>query len=203
MDYGDSLAAQEYSCESWISAFPTKFIINPGQEQVVHMSVSAPDSLKDGIYWSRLITVSQPQQRFVDTVRSGISANIIFVFRQITSVLFEKGQLRTGIGIDGLRSSQDSASEDIYAELGRTGNSPFLGTVGISVSDAAGNVVYSNMSLIAVYMNFVKKFSVPLSMLKPGNYSAVVTLTSDRPDIPPADQLKTSPVSKSFTFVVK
>lgn len=203
MDYKDTTAETKFSCASWLTAFPTKFILNPGQEQVVHMSVSAPDSLRDGVYWSRLVTVSQPQQKFVDTVRAGISANIIFVFRQITSVLFEKGALKAGVDVEGLHASQDSASEDVYASLTRTGNAPFLGTVSVSVSNGAGNVVYAKESLIAVYMSFIKKFSIPLDKLTPGIYTATVRLTSERDDIPPEHQLKSPPVSKTFSFTVK
>ena len=204
MDYNDSTGrAKDYSCASWLSAFPTKFILNPGLEQVVHMSVSSPDSLNDGVYWSRLVTISQPQQRFVGKVKSGITANIIFVFRQITSVMYEKGKLATGIQIDGFHAAQDSASVNLYADLKRTGNSPFLGTVSIHVSNQDGDIVYANEGLIAVYMSFVKSFGIPLSKLPAGNYSATLTLSTNRSDIPPNQQLKMIPVSKSFAFTVK
>lgn len=203
MDYNDSTGtAKNFSCASWLNAFPTKFILNPGQEQVVHMSVSAPDSLNEGVYWSRLVTVSQPQQRFVDKVKTGITANIIFVFRQVTSVLFEKGNLSTGIHIERLHESQDTSGVDILANLERSGNAPFLGTISCKVSDQNGNVVYSNQGLIAVYMSFVKRFDIPLSKLRPGRYTATIGINSNRPDIPPSQQIKISPVSKSFAFTV-
>ena len=204
MDYNDSTgSARNYSCASWLSAFPTKFVLNPGQEQVVHMSVSSPESLNDGVYWSRLVTISQPQQKFVGQTKSGITANIIFVFRQITSVLYEKGKLNTGIRIEDFHTSQDSSSENLYANLKRSGDAPFLGTVSMQVSNQAGDVVYANKGLIAVYMSFVKKFDIPLSKLPAGNYSATVTLSTNRSDIPPDQQLKMIPVSKSFDFTVK
>lgn len=203
IDFSDSVAAGKYSCASWLSGFPTKFILNPGQEQVVHMSVDAPDSLADGAYWSRLITVSQPQQKFVDTVKQGITTNIIFMFRQITSVIFEKGSLETGLNLANLYSSEDSASMNVYAELERTGNAPFFGTASVKVSDQDGNEVYSNAALTAVYLNLVKEFSIPLSKLHKGKYSAVVTVTSDREDIPPEQQLKIAPISRTLSFNVK
>ena len=204
MDYNDSTgSARNYSCASWLSAFPTKFILNPGQEQVVHMSVSSPDSLNDGVYWSRLVTISQPQQKFVGKIKSGITANIIFVFRQITSVLYEKGKLDTGIRVDGFHASQDSASVNLYADLRRIGDAPFLGTVSIHVLNQNGDIVYANEGLIAVYMGFVKSFDIPLSKLPARNYSATITLSTNRSDIPPSQQLKMTPVSKSFSFTVK
>lgn len=203
MDYKDSTAAQKYSCASWISAFPTKFILKPGQEQVVHMSVPAPDSLKDGAYWTRLVTVSQPQQKFREKVKKGITANIIFMFRQITSVIFEKGNLHTAIDVGRLHTSQDSISVNVLVPIKRTGNAPFLGTSSIRVRNSSGNVVYSGRELIAVYMSFVKDFSIPLSRLPAGDYTADVRLTSDRPDIPAKDRLKIMPVTKSVNFTVK
>ncbi len=202
MDYSDSATAEKYSCEQWINGFPTKFILNPGQEQVVHMSVSAPDSLADGEYWTRLITTSQPQQRFSETLKNGISANIIFVFTQVTSVVYEKGNLGTQLDFQSLQTSQDSGAVDVYAHLKRGGNAPFLGEVSLSVSDQSGNVVYEKKELIAVYMQFVKKFAVPLSKLPPGSYTASVTVSSERPDIPAENLIKILPVTKSTSFSV-
>ena len=203
IDFDDSVAAQKYSCASWLNAFPTKFILNPGQQQTVHMSVSPPSGLQDGAYWSRLITFSEPQQKFVDSARAGVSANVIFAFKQITAVMYEIGKLETNVTIDDMREAQDSNAVKIYTGMTRGGNSPFLGTATVEVSNENGSVVYSDFGLIAVYMNFVKDFSIPLTKLPPGNYSAAVKITSDRPDIPPEYLLKTTPVSRTISFLVK
>lgn len=203
IDFNDSLAAEKYSCASWVSGFPTKFILNPGQEQVVHMTISPPDTLPDGAYWSRIITVSQPQQTFNTAVQSGVRANVIFVFKQITALMYENGKVGTKLTFDGLRESQDSSSVNIYAGLRRGGNAPFLGTASIRVVDDQGQVVYTDFGLVAVYLSFVQHFAVPISKLPPGKYKAEIEVTSERPDIPPQHLLQISPISKSIRFIVK
>lgn len=56
MQYDDSLMAQNHSCRSWVRGFPEKFVINPGQRQVVRLLISPPPMIPDGEYWTRLIT---------------------------------------------------------------------------------------------------------------------------------------------------
>ncbi|MGB9591584.1 MAG: hypothetical protein ACPL1K_03610, partial [Candidatus Kryptoniota bacterium] len=63
MQYGDSAAAQKYSCANWVRGFPRQFIINPGQQQIVRLTVTPPPDLPDGMYWTRLVTRSSPQQK--------------------------------------------------------------------------------------------------------------------------------------------
>ncbi len=201
MNYNDSLMAQEHSCESWLRGFPQKFILNPGQQQVVRLLASPPAGIQDGEYWTRLITSSTPQAKTIDTVRSGITANITFVLQQVTTVIFKKGYVNTSVQIQRLVSEQDSTSMNLMADVARGGNSPFFGRMSAVVKDHAGNTVYTNQQVLAIYQNkMVVKFPVPLSDLRSGSYTADFKLESERTDIPGEDMIKIPTVEKSFAF---
>lgn len=204
MQYDDSLMAREHSCELWLRGFPQKFIVNPGKQQTVRLLASPPSGIPDGEYWTRLITSSTPQAKTIDTVKAGITANITFVLRQVTTVLYKKGYVNTSVGISRLRVVPDSTSMDLLAYVTRGGNSPFFGKMKTVVKNKTGKVVYSNQEVIAIYpSSMVVKFSIPLSDLQGGAYTAEVKLGSERNDIPVEDLLKVPTADKSITFNIQ
>lgn len=201
MQYDDSLMASKHSCEPWLRGFPQKFIINPGQQQVVRLLVSAPSDIPDGEYWTRLITSSTPQAKAIDTVRTGITANITFVLQQVTTVIYKKGYVNTTVDIPEIRTLPDSSSMNLLVQVSRGGNSPFFGKMSAVVKDRAGNTVFSGQEVLAVYpTSMVIKFAMPLSKLPSGRYTAFLTLDSERNDIPGEDLLRVPSIDKTFTF---
>ncbi len=203
MQYNDSIAADKYSCNTWLRGFPKQFILNPGQQQVVRLVITPQQGLLDGVYWTRLVTRSTPQVKFIDTVKTGVTANITFVLEQVTTIIFEKGDVNTTIGISDCGTFTDSTHLNVLARLNRGGNAPFLGTVNLKILDAVGNMVYTDKLLIAAYFGMRVKFAVPLSNLKAGDhYTAVLNVSSDRPDIPPENAIKISPVEQSIPFAL-
>ena len=203
MQYGDSAMAKEHSCELWLRGFPQKFIINPGQQQVVRLLVVPPPNIPDGEYWTRLITSSTPQAKVIDTVKTGITASITFVLQQVTSIIYMKGNVNTSVSLPEIRVAQDSASVNLYADISRGGNSPFFGKISAVVKNKVGDTVYSDEQIIAVYpSNMIIKFAVPLSKLPAGTYTADVRLESERSDIQPEDLLKVALVEKTIKFSV-
>jgi len=204
MQYDDSLMAERHSCQSWIRGFPQKFIVNPGQQQVVRLLITPPSDIPDGEYWTRLVTSSTPQAKVIDTVRTGITANITFVLEQVTTIIYRKGNASTAVDLPTIEMKQDSASMNLLARVTRGGNSPFFGNISAAVQDRAGNKLYSEEEVIAVYRdNMTVKFSVPLSKLHEGSYTAEIKLTSERTDIPQDDLLKTASVEKTINFSVQ
>ena len=203
MQYNDSAAAEKYSCASWLRGFPRQFILNPGQQQVVRLTVMPRQGLSDGVYWTRLVTRSTPQVKFVDTVKTGVMANITFVLEQVTTVIYEKGGLNATVTLSGSRDFTDSTHLDILTRINRGGNAPFFGTVNLKVIDAAGNTVYTDKLLLAAYFSMNVKFAVPLSELRMGDhYTAVLDVNSDRPDISPENAIKIDPVEEKIPFTL-
>lgn len=203
MQYDDSAMAREHSCQRWLRGFPQSFILDPGRQQVVRLLVTAPEDIPDGEYWTRLITTSSPQARTVDTIRSGITANITFVLKQVTTVIYRKGFANTSVRIKRIDAVPDSTSTNLLTYISRGGNSPFFGEILADVRDSSGKSVYSGKDEIAVYESgFVVKFAVPASDLPKGMYTAEIRLRSQRSDIAGANLLTVPPLDKTFSFSV-
>jgi hypothetical protein len=204
MQYNDSAAAEKYSCANWVRGFPKQFIVNPGQQQIVRLTVAPPPNLPDGMYWTRLVTRSSPQQRTIDTIRAGVTANITFVLEQVTTVIYEKGGLNTSVTLSDIRIQQDTSNVRILFKLNRGGNAAFLGEANLKILDAAGNDVYSDRQLIAAYFDMMLKFDVPLSKLVRGaKYTAELDIDSERTDVPPENAVRIDPIHKVTRFTVK
>lgn len=203
IDFRNEAAARRYSCTSWLTTSASKFVLEPGVKRNINIKINPPTGLRDGAYWTRLITNSKPENRLTDSVPTGVAANIVIELKQITAIMYETGRLKTRVSLGHLRSLQSSKSLDIYTELNRTGNAPFFGKVSIAISNAGGRVVYSDRRLVAVYFNLMMRFSAPLSELPAGNYEAVLNVTSKRPDIPSKRLLEIAPITKTISFAVK
>ncbi len=204
MQYDDSVMAGEHSCEAWLKGFPQKFILAPGQQQVVRLLVTPPANLSEGEYWTRLVTSSTPQAKVVDTLRTGITANITFVLQQVTTVIYRNGNANTSVNISGISVGHDSASVVLLVHVDRGGNSPFFGRISAAVVNDAGKSVYTSEEAVAVYRNeMVMRFDIPLSELHKGAYNADIKLDSDRNDIQADDLLKVPTVQKAVSFSVE
>ena len=204
MQYDDSTMAKEHSCRDWLRGFPQRFIINPGQEQVVRLLAAAPPDIPDGEYWTRLITSSTPQAKPVDTSGTGIRTNITFILQQVTTVIFKKGYASTAAKIESVDELPDSASMGLLVHVAHGGNSPFFGRISLEVKDGTGRVVYSNQEVLAIYQKEAYiKFSVPRSSLSAGNFVADFKLDSQREDIPSEDILSVPTVTKKVEFSIR
>ncbi len=117
MMYGDSLPLAARSMQGWVRAFPRQFVLGPGQRQEVRITTRAPQDLPEGMYWTRIATVSSPQSPPVDTVAPGISASVTFRLEQVTTVLYAKGSVSTGVQADTPRVGVDSAGVGVVAHL--------------------------------------------------------------------------------------
>ena len=141
MQYNDTIAEAQHSLAGWIKGFPRKFILMPGTQQIMRFTTQPPPNLSDGMYWSRIITSSQPQANRIDTMRTGITAHFNVVFEQITTVLYSKGKLNSDIEIADPYIVEDSASVRLIWKTVKTGNAPYFGTAYVKVFDENGNVV--------------------------------------------------------------
>jgi len=204
MQFADSQASLKYNMAGFLKAFPKKFIVRSGEQQVVRLTALAQDSLKEGSYWTRLITKSTPQQASIDTgASSGITTNIRFVLEQITTVMYRKGTVMTSITIDSIFALTDTLGTHVVAKLHQGGNSPFLGKVAVKVWDPKGNQIFETMEYISAYFNSAKSFLVKDSKLPAGVYTTEWEITSDRIDIPVEYILPATPIRVKTTFLLR
>jgi hypothetical protein len=202
MEYADSAAARENSCADWLKAFPKKFMLGPRQRQTVRFSVAPPADLPERLYWSRCITSAQPQQDLIDTLHTGVSTRIIFVFEQITAIAYTSGAPRADLVLEGRGMVTDSASIHVRWYARRTGGSPYFGTAVTTLYDQTGKEAASATEALVIYRSMMKRSTFDRSHLHPGTYTAVVRLTPGRTDIPPEQLPATPDVSVRIPIVI-
>jgi hypothetical protein len=200
MAYGDSLPAASRSMASWVRAFPRRFTLAPGQEQVVRVVVRPPANLADGTYWTRLVTTSNGQSSVIAKPEPGSNAQVVMRVEQVTALLYRRGSLSTSVTIGEPFITTDAAATTVRVPLARGGNSPFMGRMHARVLAAGGSVVGEVEEYIAVYADLTKRLRLPA--LPAGDYTAEITLSSMRPDIPREDLVQMPEVVRRASFSV-
>lgn len=204
MMYGDTLDAAKFSIAKDMRGFPRTFTLAPQQRQVIRLTVRPRADRKDGMYWTRIKTTSNPATPPIgETSQNGVTAQINFKFEQITAAFYKKGKVSTGLNFKGLHTEIDSTGGHIYADVERTGNAPYLGSIFLTIKDADGNTVGQGQSSTTVYFDDTRTMDFDASGLAPGNYTAEVTFRTQRPDIPQDKLVQADPVSKTTTFTIR
>lgn len=191
------------SIEKWIRAFPRNFLLKPKQRQIVRMTLRPPDTLKAGTYWTRLVTSSTPKSQSMQQLDVGISAKINFVINQVTTVIFRKDSVWTGIDISSFEKFEDSSSVYFLSQLTRTGNSPFFGNMYLAISDTNGTEFAAQEEYAAVYFDMTKRITFEKSELPPGIYDAELKLIlNEKADIPESKLEPILPITKTIRFEI-
>lgn len=205
--YDDSIAAKKHSITDWTRAFPRNFTLQPGQRQIVRLRVSAPTSIEDGTYWARIKTSSLPESAPIELESSEtVSASIGFKIEQITGVYLKKGNVTTGIDIKNL-DTQINTEENVLsviADIARTGNSPFLGTIQVDIYDANNRkVIDPSVVATTIFFDGMHKQNIDVSSLKSGSYTAEISFRTQRSDISGTDIVQGQTISKKTSFDIK
>ncbi len=205
MIYNDSMRAKQFSVADDIRGFPQSFVLQPDQRQTIRLRMTNPQDYSDGTYWSRITTTSNPQSPPIEASadEDAVTAQVNFKFEQVTTVFYQKGNLTTGLNVKDIytrQSNQDSVVQ-VFTDVKRTGNSPFLGSIGVTVKGPDGKKVYERMHSTTVYFDVLKRMDIPFDQLENGKqYTAEIRFLPERSDISDEELVKTEPVSKSTTF---
>lgn len=203
MVYNDSTTASKWGIEDAVRGFPKNFTLQPGQRQVVRLTVR-PKDFQDGMYWSRIRTTSNPQSPSVgETSGDEITTRITYKFEQITTVFYKHGDVNTGIDIQNITTEQNSDVVNVIADVKRTGNAPFLGSIKLTVKDQQGNVVTTKQTSTSIYFDYRQVFKLEENELTQGKYNAEISFISQRTDVPQSDLVQMQPVTQSINFTVK
>ena len=205
--YDDTAAAAAFGLHEQIRAFPRRFVLAPGDRQIVRMSARPDPDAPDGVYWARIVTASQPQSAAVErTEAEGVATQVVFRLEQVTTVLYRKGEVATGLETEALEAGAQGDSLSVRLPLRRVGNAPFYGRARLSVvaEDAApaGVPPLDDELLFEVFFDRVLRFDVPLEGLPAGRYRVRVSLDSNRPDIPRDRRITADPIALETTFSV-
>lgn len=202
--YEDSVAAGTHSVIPYLTIFPKKFVLQPKKDQTVKFLIKNTGKIPDGMYYTRLATTSKDVQKQIDTTGLGdkVKIGLSFKFIFMTVLFFEKGALNTKVDITSLTTGTDSSNVRLYFSFVRDGNSPFLGTAKLKITDSNGDEVENKEEKIPIYFSATRAFPIPKEKLKPGKYKAEMTLTNEQADIPDEMRVPFEPVTKSFEFIV-
>jgi len=199
----DEEAENRYSIASYIRAFPRNFTLAPGQRQVVRLRLSTPNDLDDGTYWARIKTSSSPESPPVELqTNSAVAARVAITVEQVTGLFFKKGNVSTGITIGDInvKESDDGNSLLVLTNLTRDGNSPFLGSITVSMIDSRGNEVKRGFISTSIYFDGVHKQELDLTNVPSGNYTIKVQFESSRSDITAEDIIQMNTVNKTVSY---
>lgn len=203
MQYADSAAAEQFSIASYLRSFPRQFVLAPGESQVVRLTARLPQSHPDGYYWTRLITTSTPQAEFVDTTTTGVQAQIVFRVQQVTAVLYKRGNPSTSVTLRDLAAQADTGFVFVSAYLDRGAEAPFIGRASIELKDERGRVVQEYQESVSAYFSIWRRFGIDVPDDMKGNFTATITLTSERSDVPVEYQTIIQPITETVQFNIE
>jgi P pilus assembly chaperone PapD len=203
MLYTDSSGINmDYDLTNMVNAFPKKFTLKPGDKQTVRMTVKSKKDMKEGTYWTRIITSTQSKQVITDTSTS-LSASINFVLNQVTTVIYKNKRYENTVNLQDITTSTDDEFLNVNVPLEVKGDSPFFAGTIVKIFDASGSLVTEQTQYFTVYYGMTRKNSFKLEDLKPGEYKAEVTISSDtNPDIPLSDKPLKTPITKTVSFSI-
>jgi len=204
MVYDNQAMASKYSIADGVKGFPRNFILEPGKRQAIRLTVKPGKQYKDGMYWTRIKTISNPESPPVGPAEgNNINPQITFKFEQVTTLFYKVGKLNTGLTIQGIKVDLNGEKSAVITEVNVEGNSPYLGTMNLDIKDASGKSVLTQRVFVSIYMNDTRRIEFNGSGLKSGEYTAELSFTTERGDIPQKDIVQAPPVSQNVRFSVQ
>ena len=197
----------EPSAAGWVRALPARAVVAPGARQAVRLLALPPAGLPDGEYWSRVIVASRTAEPPVSASSdASVRVGLTLEMRTITSLTYRKGQVATGVRLDGFAAGIRGDTLDCDLRLARTGNAAYLGQLALVLTAEAGAEAGAAAGrwsqAIAVYRELHRRLSFPVGSLAPGRYTLRLRLSTEREDIPPADVLPAEPVERALELAV-
>ena len=196
----DSAAVGEPSASAWLRVFPRRMVLQPGQRQVVRVTVVAPAGIADGEYWGRVMVKSRGGEPPIEQTQGQVKMALTVETTFATALFFRKGDNSTGITVPSATAVLTPSGVQTTLDLQRTGSAAYLGRVELFLVDSLGRTRDSVEDVVAVYRQLRRRFVMPLP---PGTGRAErlfirYVVDDKRPDLPPGGQLPSSPVTATI-----
>ncbi len=200
MTFNDSTAlAERKSISEYVRSFPRSFTLAPGQRQTVRLTVRPPSTLPDGTYWTRVKVRSTPQSAVIQQSETGgVGTQISFIFEQVLGTYYTKGAFNTSLIPSSPKFVRSENGVLLVYDAELQGNSPFLGTIEAVVTDASGKKVFEEQTTTTIFETGKRNFTIPAENLVPGSYTVKLSFSTNRRDIPAAEQIPMQPVERTF-----
>lgn len=198
VDIVDSATAGEPSLAGWLRAFPRRLVLQPGQRQVVRVTMVAPVGLPDGEYWGRVLVRSRGGEPPIEQSEGQVKMQLSLETTFATAVFYHKGDVRTAIGIPYVAARRVADGVECTIDLQREGNAAFLGRVRAELVDSAGVRVAEYEDVVAVYRALRRRFVLTSAAPMPAGALTVRYLVdTERPDLPPRGPIQAIPATAS------
>lgn len=202
MRYDDS-TEQEESFTEHLNAFPRNFILQPNQRQTVRLAARGHGNKPDGTYWARINILASPLSPALETTSANaVSARINMNFEQIIPAFFKKGTTTTGLQIHSIDFLQEDSEGAFLLDLEREGNSPYMGSTLVQITDNNGRQVMEQVYNLSAYFDLRRRYEFDLSEFSSGSYTALFTFRTQRRDVSRSDLVQAESTQHSIKFTV-
>lgn len=200
MNYSDTVAAGIYSLNPMVRLYPRSFLLNPKQEQTVRVQVRTKSSVKDAFFFSRVkVTSAQKTPDIEKKPTDVVTTQINFKFDQIFPVFYRKGNVSTGLIIHDVSTSSKDNKLTVVADVERTGNAPYIGSMKAELYSAANEKVAFSEATASIYFHMKNKIDLDISKAAKGTHKLVLTFETKRSDVAVEDLLQAPMVTKEVT----
>ena len=196
VDVVDSAGKDEPSLAGWLRAFPRRLLLQPGQKQVVRVTIVAPAGLADGEYWGRVLVKSRGGEPPIEQSQGQVKMQLSLETTFATAVFYHKGDVHTGITVPTTSAQRTKNGVQFTLDLKREGNAAFLGHVKAEVVDSVGGTRASMEDVVAVYRSLRRRFVIRSDKALPAGPLTVRWLVdTERPDLPALGPLHAAAVT--------
>ncbi len=199
MKYEDSVAYAQYAINEWVRVFPRSFVLGPRQQQTVRFQVRPQPQAANGVYWTRVKILANPQVADIDiAAEEGITTRITFRFEQVIAAFYRKGNATTGLNITNVEVRHENGRMVLLPNLQRTGNAPFIGTMTAKVYDGRGQLVKERQITTTAYFEEVRRLEIDTADLQAGNYRVDLIFETRRGDMSPTDLVQAPTITETI-----
>lgn len=206
LNYDDSEAEERYSLGPHLRAFPTTFVLDPNQRQTIRLIGRLPQTSDPATYWTRMrVSSSQLTPPIGEAAEGQVAAQVTFQIDQVTAVLVHHGNVETGVTIHSTEARIDSERNmlQLFTDVERTGNAPFIGSVTTTILGPNGQELDTRRSSTSVYFRNFQRVEFELSELPTGTYTAVTTYETFRNDISSRNLIQAPSTTERLTFTIE
>lgn len=199
--FQDSAVTDPRSCLGWISAFPEKVIINPGESQIVRFLARPPEKLPDGEYWARIMVRSQNAAVEVPVAGEpqGIETQLNMITEMALMVKYRTGDLISNLELRGLTAENKDSSVEVMVDLENRGNVSYMGMMGVRLLDSDNKEISSKLNKIAVYRHMKKRVDMDVTEgeFKLPFHAEINISTEGRNDVMPEDLIPGNKITQT------
>jgi P pilus assembly chaperone PapD len=176
---------------------PARFVLPPGDVQLVRIAAFAPRDLPTGEYWARIGVQALPAATRSSRDTAGITVGVGVQVKTVLPVFYRHHSVATSVALAPIAPTRTGDSLVVRPMFTRGGSGAALLAVETVVSDASGGVLVRSVRQAAVYHSLSPRYVLPLTAEQWSRAAQVrVSATSQRPDLPAGLPLPVLPVSR-------